>query len=296
MTIWRSLNIFWDRKAMGELAEVTAMVMDRRIQQHIKALGQILKKAREVQQLYPRTFFVLTGETLLSFFYLHHRFSQDPDFVISGAPEREEYQIIQTFSRALREMGRLEAIDINPEFGHYEWVLHHPTSVSKVEVTRKFNREELPCKCVEGLKVESLKGALLGKVEAFMWRSDPKDLVDLLVAYQHYPLTVIQTLEHAQTWISDFRYIDFLIRLENAELNLQGLILWNVREEELLHIRHALIAHFTDPQALMRFARQISRNMIDPSPHPLELIQQELSSINGVVKQATFSASKTLES
>ena len=187
---------------------------------------KVLREAIEVQKAFPEAFFVLTGGTALSFFYLHHRFSEDLDFIASGVDDKDLIRISQKFSNGLRKYGRLEAVISDLNFGYFEWWLYSEDCRLRIEIAQKFQRDLFPAEDISGLKLESFAGILLGKFEAFMGRKDPKDTIDLLVAYHQEPRAFLWTLNRAYNLVSSFRYGRFLARLLKAPLEFGDLILW----------------------------------------------------------------------
>lgn len=184
---------------------------------------KILKKAAKVQKTFADTFFVFSGGTALSCFYLKHRFSEDLDFIIVEDSDKKLLQVVHSFFSALREIGNVNVLVSDLNFFYFECQVKVENTFIKVEVSRKFFRNFLKPNIFDDIKVESLKGILLGKFEAFLSRSDPKDLIDILTAYLSEPEIFFSALNDVKKYIDSFAYADFLKKLKSRPTDFSNL-------------------------------------------------------------------------
>ncbi|WP_022854188.1 nucleotidyl transferase AbiEii/AbiGii toxin family protein [Thermodesulfatator atlanticus] len=207
--------------------------------------NDVLKQVAKIQKKYPDIFFVFTGGTALSRFYLKHRFSEDIDLIISGTDERSILRISQEFSRRLTICGRLELRNFDLDFGHFEWLLFSKDTFLKIELSQKFGRNIFPPKVFGDLLVEDLKGLLVGKIEAFLGREDPKDLIDLLICFQKHPDVLWEAINEASKMIPAFGYAHFLREIEQRPLSLERQKLFiSCSLAKFEELRHGLIKYF----------------------------------------------------
>ena len=118
--------------------------------------------------------FYLTGGTVLSAFYLQHRFSEDLDFFSEQETGVEE---ILSF---LNSLSGIRDVCFEKKFDRNLFLLAYPdTNVLKVEFTRYPFRRIEAGEQIEEITVDSLKDILTNKLVAMTDRKDPKDYVDV---------------------------------------------------------------------------------------------------------------------
>lgn len=228
----------------------------------IETLCTALKAIRQVQNLYPYLFLVFTGGTALSFFYLGHRFSEDLDLIITGTDEKQELETVESISIELRKYGTIQSTLINFEFGYYEYLFTDKSKKNtiKIEIARKFFRDLFPYKEIASLKVESLTGILFGKIEAILSRNETKDIIDFFSVYYKYPLTVIFTLNKVPSIFSNFKYSEFIKKIQKiSPEKIHQLYLWgDFKEIDFNALIKDLIRKFSESIAI--------KNTFDPEP------------------------------
>ncbi len=119
--------------------------------------------------------FYWTGGTLLSFFYLHHRQSNDLDFFTEKPFNRN--QVIK-FINLLGKKLKLKHIEEKKIFDRYNFFLHNKKKL-RIEFALYEHPALLPRKKWSGIFIDSLDDIAANKTMAFFDRNDPKDLYDI---------------------------------------------------------------------------------------------------------------------
>ncbi len=119
--------------------------------------------------------FYWTGGTLLSFFYLHHRRSNDLDF-FSDKPFT--YNQIIGFVRDLKKKLNLLYIEEKKIYDRREFLLHDKQKL-RIEFVYYPHPKIKKRKLWKGIFVDSLDDIAANKLMSHFDRNDPKDLFDL---------------------------------------------------------------------------------------------------------------------
>ncbi|PJB83953.1 hypothetical protein CO087_00790 [Candidatus Wolfebacteria bacterium CG_4_9_14_0_8_um_filter_39_46] len=123
-------------------------------------------------------FFVWSGGTALSFYYLQHRLSVDLDFM-SQDLFREEY-LLAELRKIARKLG-VKSIEEQKKLNRHEFWLKKGEEVLRMEfVFYPFPHIKPPQKLKEfNIKIDSIEDMLTNKAHAAYERSEPKDIFDL---------------------------------------------------------------------------------------------------------------------
>ena len=123
-------------------------------------------------------FFIWSGGTALSFYYLQHRLSIDLDFM-SQDLFRDEY-LLTELGKIAKNLG-VTSIEEQKKFNRREFWLKKGKEVLRIEfVFYPFPRIRPPQKLKEfNIKIDSIKDMLTNKAHAAYERSEPKDIFDL---------------------------------------------------------------------------------------------------------------------
>lgn len=123
-------------------------------------------------------FFIWSGGTALSFYYLRHRFSVDIDFM-SQDLFRDEY-LLTELGKIAKNSG-VRSIEEQKKFNRHEFWLKKGKEVLRIEfVFYPFPRIRPPKKLKEfNIKIDSIEDILTNKAHAAYERSEPKDIFDL---------------------------------------------------------------------------------------------------------------------
>lgn len=123
-------------------------------------------------------FFVWSGGTALSFFYLGHRLSVDLDFM-SQDLFPDDYILVEI--RKIAESLSIARIEERKYFNRHQFVLKRNNEVLKMEfIFYPFPSVKPPKKTKEfNIKVDSIEDIAINKVHAIYERSEPKDAFDL---------------------------------------------------------------------------------------------------------------------
>lgn len=139
-------------------------------------ISSLQKRALELFSKSPlKDKFYWTGGTLLAYFYLHHRRSNDLDF-FSDSPF--VYSQIIGFIRNLKKALKLPRIDEQKIFDRREFFIHNKQKL-RLEFVYYPHPKIKARKLWKGIRVDSLDDLAVNKFAAFFDRNDPKDLFDL---------------------------------------------------------------------------------------------------------------------
>ena len=144
-----------------------------------KILTNFQRKAlKEIGKSELSRFFVWSGGTALSFYYLQHRLSVDLDFM-SQDLFRDEY-LLTELRKIAKNLG-VKSIEEQKKLNRHEFWLKKGKEVLRMEfVFYPFPRIRPPKKLKEfNIKIDSIEGMLTNKVNAVYERSEPKDIFDL---------------------------------------------------------------------------------------------------------------------
>ncbi len=119
--------------------------------------------------------FYWTGGTLLSAFYLGHRFSEDLDF-FSDKPF--DYNEIIGFIRQLKKVFKLSGVEEKKIFDRWEFFIHNKEKL-RLDFAFYEHPKLKPRKKWQGVLIDSLEDITANKIMAFFDRREPKDLVDI---------------------------------------------------------------------------------------------------------------------
>lgn len=136
------------------------------------------KALREIGKSELSRFFVWSGGTALSFYYLQHRLSVDLDFM---SPDlfRGDY-LLNEVGKIAKRLG-VKSVKEHKILNRHEFWLRKRKEVLRVEfVFYPFPRIKAPKKLAEfKVKVDSIEDILTNKVHAAYERREPKDVFDL---------------------------------------------------------------------------------------------------------------------
>lgn len=123
-------------------------------------------------------FFIWSGGTALSFYYLQHRLSVDLDFM-SQDLFRDEY-LLTEIGKIAENLG-VRNIEEQKKFNRHEFWLKKGKEILRIEfVFYPFPRIKPPQKLKEfNIKIDSIEDMLTNKAHAAYERSEPKDIFDL---------------------------------------------------------------------------------------------------------------------
>ena len=138
--------------------------------------------------------FYLTGGTVLSAFYLHHRLSEDLDFFTEDDVEAEP---ILTFLRSIPEVQELK---IERKFDRKIFLISYLGGGQlRAEFTKYPFKTINSFKTVEGIQVDSKGDILVNKLMALTDRKDIKDYVDIYFILKDCPeLSIDEMIEKAE--------------------------------------------------------------------------------------------------
>ena len=144
-----------------------------------KILTNFQRKAlKEIGKSELSRFFVWSGGTALSFYYLQHRLSADLDFM-SQDLFRDEY-LLTELRKIAKNLG-VKSIEEQKKLNRCEFWLKKDKEILRIEfVFYPFPRVRPPKKLKEfNIKIDSIEDMLTNKVHAAYERSEPKDIFDL---------------------------------------------------------------------------------------------------------------------
>ncbi len=119
--------------------------------------------------------FYWTGGTLLSFYYLHHRRSEDIDLFTN---EKFDFEEVNSFAESLTEPLHLKNIESNKIYNRWEFFLKNKEKL-KIEFVLYDHKRLKPTKKWRNMQIDSLEDMATNKTMALIGRNDPKDLVDM---------------------------------------------------------------------------------------------------------------------
>jgi predicted nucleotidyltransferase component of viral defense system len=144
-----------------------------------KILTNFQKKAlKEIGKSELSRFFIWSGGTALSFYYLQHRLSVDLDFM-SQDLLRDEYLLAEL--RKIAKNLSVKSIEEQKKLNRHEFWLKKNKEVLRIEfIFYPFRHIKPPKKIKEfNIKIDSIEDMLTNKVHAAYERSEPKDIFDL---------------------------------------------------------------------------------------------------------------------
>jgi Domain of unknown function (DUF1814). len=121
--------------------------------------------------------FYWTGGTLLSYYYLHHRYSYDLDFF---SEEEFSFDEINQLVNEIKVKGNFEKVEFKKIYDRYEFVFIGKESL-RVEFVYYNHEKKTLRKRKKFLRVfiDSLEDIAANKLIALLDRSEPKDVFDL---------------------------------------------------------------------------------------------------------------------
>lgn len=151
-----------------------------------REIFDILKTTPLVHQFY------WTGGTLLSHYYLHHRYSFDLDF-FSDTPV--SYNLLLPFIEGVKQHFQLSEL-IEKKIGDRWEFLIDEKSATRIEFVH-YNHEKKrlgPLSTYLGVFIDSLPDLAANKVMAYVDRNEPKDLFDVYTLLTQKKYTVTELL------------------------------------------------------------------------------------------------------
>jgi predicted nucleotidyltransferase component of viral defense system len=141
---------------------------------------------KEISKSQLSSFFIWSGGTALSFYYLKHRLSYDLDFLSQELiPEDYILAEIKKISKNLK----IKKIEEQKRFNRYEfWFKKNKDSLKIEFVFYPFPFIEKPKKIKDlNIKIDSIKDILTNKAHAIFERSEPKDVFDFYCILVYFP-------------------------------------------------------------------------------------------------------------
>lgn len=139
-------------------------------------------------------YFYWSGGTLLSYFYLQHRFSEDLDFFCDDLIS-DEFIAVEIF-KIKKDTHAIKVLQYK-RFNRYQFVFEYPKEAMKIEFAYYPFPSIEPKKILPGfdLKIDSLKDIAANKTHAAFERSEPKDVFDLYFILQKGGFPFIRIFE-----------------------------------------------------------------------------------------------------
>ncbi len=120
--------------------------------------------------------YYLTGGTALSFYYLHHRISEDLDFFSLEEPNRE---MLETWSTAVAKNFKVAEVEFQTLRGQLVYFFHFDQEVVKVDFAQ-YPFEHIGDFHKDGnLRVASIRDIAVNKLQAIQTRARSRDYVDV---------------------------------------------------------------------------------------------------------------------
>ncbi len=184
-------------------------------------LRPLQKKVLELFKKSPlRKDFYWTGGTLLSFYYLHHRQSNDLDFF---SEKKFQGNRIVRFINSLKKELKLPSVSEKKIFDRQEFILQNKGKLRLEFVFYDFPRIKKGKKW-QGIQIDSLDDIAANKVMSLFDRNDPKDLFDLyfLIAKENYTIEKLLKLAEKKFGVS-FEKSSFLSEAHKSMKDLKSL-------------------------------------------------------------------------
>lgn len=139
--------------------------------------------------------FYWTGGTLLAYYYLHHRRSEDLDFF---SDEKFSLSLLDSFIRDLKKAGNFDRVDYQKSFDRHLFFLKNE-EILKIEfVCYNHDKKSLDKKGhLFGVMTDSLIDLAANKTLTLFDRNEPKDLFDIYFLITKSKFTPKQLLELA---------------------------------------------------------------------------------------------------
>jgi hypothetical protein len=161
----------------------------------------------------------LTGETLLSRFLLHHRYSDDLDFFANQSADFKKN--VQHILRELTASFPDNQLSVNDESFVRFFVREKNTSLKIDFVNDVVYRVGKVEKLDKGILVDSWMNVLTNKVSA-LERNAAKDFVDILFISCQYPFNWEEILEHARkkdSWVNEISVSQHFMNFDLKKLS-----------------------------------------------------------------------------
>ena len=159
--------------------------------------------------------FYWTGGTLLSHYYLKHRYSYDLDF-FSDSPF--SYQELGNFLTAVKKSLKVNKLEETKIYDRWEFVLHNTQPETRFEFVHYNHAKKRLAKLIKyrGLLIDSLPDLAANKTMALIDRNHTKDLYDVYVLLKRKKFTLPQllTMVHKKFGV---QFNDFLFWSESAK-------------------------------------------------------------------------------
>ncbi len=148
---------------------------------------EILKKSDLAKKFY------LTGGTLLSYHYLHHRRSFDLDFFTETPFTYEE--LIPLLESVKKNLG-VDQLEETKTYDRWEFIVRKQNTITRFEfVYYNHDKKRLsPLVTYQGLLIDSLPDLAANKVMAYIDRNQPKDMFDVYTLLKRRKFTVKKLL------------------------------------------------------------------------------------------------------
>ncbi|OGG37926.1 hypothetical protein A3J20_02485 [Candidatus Gottesmanbacteria bacterium RIFCSPLOWO2_02_FULL_42_29] len=159
--------------------------------------------------------FYWTGGTLLSHYYLKHRYSYDLDF-FSDSPF--SYQDLANFLTAVKKSLKIEELEEVKIHDRWEFVIHATKPEIRFEFVHYNHEKKRLAKLIKyrGLLIDSLPDMAANKTMALIDRNHSKDLYDVYILLKRKKFTVpeLLTLVHNKFGV---HFDDFIFWSECAK-------------------------------------------------------------------------------
>ena len=138
--------------------------------------------------------FYLTGGTCLSRFYLHHRYSDDLDFFISGVSDFNER--LQRIYHKLKELFEIdESLTLQADTYTRFWIIE-PISM-KIDFVNEIPGNWCACNDYNKIKIDGPANILANKLGTIVSREEPKDVFDIVSIAENYSFNWIEAYKQA---------------------------------------------------------------------------------------------------
>jgi predicted nucleotidyltransferase component of viral defense system len=136
--------------------------------------------------------YYLTGGTLLSAYYLHHRLSKDLD-LFTDSPV--DYYEVKKFVDTIKQNKPIRLIEEHKIQDRWEFILKN-SEETRLDFANYDFPSLQPHQTFMGITIDSLEDIAANKTMAFLDRNEPKDLFDLyfLITEKNFTVAVLYTL------------------------------------------------------------------------------------------------------
>lgn len=163
--------------------------------------------------------FYLTGGTVLSRYYLNHRYSDDLDFFTNQNPSFQDQA--QLMIQKLREQFELRVETMQPSFSMM-FVISQGIELKLDFVNDVPYRVDSPIETPLFSKTDHWKNILSNKITALQ-RDAPKDIADLIFLCRNFSFRWSEMIEHASMkdmWVSELEVSRYIAEYNAEQLSI----------------------------------------------------------------------------